>query len=96
MKASTESDLMAMTRSAECVATKRRQAAATRIVRSFRAHVDGCGSGPTDEDVKTFARLVAEEHRWGRRLAQCVLKTEVLSQAMLKESLDDRRLRSLR
>ena len=46
-----------------------REAAQADIVRAFGSFIRGGGSGPTEEQIKQFAKLAAEEHRRRRRLA---------------------------
>ncbi len=46
-----------------------REAAQADIVRAFGSFIRGGGSGPTEEQIRQFAKLAAEEHRRRRRLA---------------------------
>lgn len=50
-------------------ATRARAAFQLRLVDTFRAYLAGDGSEPSDADLRTFARLAAEEHRLEQRLA---------------------------
>lgn len=57
-------------RSAWIAAMRVRKAMQARIVEAFGRHVEGSGSGPTDEELLTFARLAIAEQRLARRLHQ--------------------------
>lgn len=57
-------------RDAWIAAMRVRKAMQARIVEAFGKHVDGSGSGPTDEELLTFARLAIAEQRLARRLRQ--------------------------
>jgi hypothetical protein len=49
-------------------AVRLRKALQTHIVKAFRRYVDGLGSGPTDQQLQSFARLAIAEQRLARRL----------------------------
>lgn len=51
------------------LAAQLREVAQTRIVQSFGAHARGQGPGPSEDDLKAFAKLVAQEHRLHKRHA---------------------------
>jgi hypothetical protein len=69
MKVSTSAQAMSAHAVRTAAASLRESAQAT-IVRSFRAYLDGCGSGPTDEDLQTFARIAVAEQRLQRWLTE--------------------------
>jgi hypothetical protein len=57
-------------RGAWIAAMRVRKAMQARIVEAFGKYVSGSGSGPTDEELLTFARLAIAEQRLARRLRQ--------------------------
>ena len=52
------------------LATLERQAIQEQIVRSFRAFACGFGEGPSELDLRTFARLAIVEQRAARALGR--------------------------
>ena len=56
-------------------ATRLRQAAQQNLVRSFSAHIHAGGPAPADDDLRLFAKRVADEHRWARHYARCLISS---------------------
>src|SRR5215207_1096979 len=69
------------------VATQLRESAQDAIVRSFRIHLDGSGSGPTDEELQTFARYAVAEQRLQRRLAEDATRSQPRSVTMAASAI---------
>jgi hypothetical protein len=62
MNASPDARSMAA-RAVQNFATQLRESAQANIVSSFRAYLEDGGQGPTDSELRIFARLAAYEHR---------------------------------
>jgi len=58
------------THAVRTVAASLRESAQAAIVRSFKAELNGCGPGPTDQELQTFARLAVAEQRLKRWLTE--------------------------
>ena len=56
------------------------------IVRSFRAHVEGEGPGPSDEMMKRFALLAVNESARRREHVQCLLKAAARAAAKARQN----------
>lgn len=54
-------------------ATQARIKAHDRIVGSFAAQVVGVGTGPSEQDIRAFSRLVGIEYRLSKRCAQSLI-----------------------
>ncbi|MGJ7497047.1 hypothetical protein ACSFA8_18445 [Variovorax sp. RT4R15] len=67
MDASSPDSQRAGAHAMEGFATQLRESAHTAIVQSFRAALEGNGAGPTDADLKVFARLAVYEMKVKQR-----------------------------
>jgi hypothetical protein len=63
-------------RAVRTAATRLRESAQAAIVHSFRTYLDGGGPGPTDEELRTFARVAVAEQRVQRRFAGVLAEEE--------------------
>ncbi|MGJ7519371.1 hypothetical protein ACSFA0_02600 [Variovorax sp. LT1P1] len=74
-------------------ATRARLAFQARLVDTFRAHLEGAGSEPSDSALRTFAVLAAEEHRLEQRLADAADRSATGPTEPVRAELASRGLR---
>lgn len=70
---------VAALRAAASTSTQVREMAQERIVNAFRQFLDGTGTGPTDADLQSFARLALVERALQSHLDRVIASSESFS-----------------